>query len=124
MGQHRVCERDDASTPLVHDVMESQQCTDVRLVEAEHRLRDVSGPPRSARGQLVWRPDLELKTGVQFAEVMQEREKRQAGRGRVGEFVGARCVDEPHAQHRILEQGFEACRDVGAVMFQAMDAPR
>ena len=84
----------------------------------------MSGLPRWAWRQLVARPDLELKAGVQLAEVVQVCEKRQAGCGRVGESVGAGCSDEPLAQHRIPKQGLEAGRDVGAVMFEAVDAAR
>lgn len=124
MGKHRVGERDDTITPLVHDVMQPQQCTDVRLVKAEQRFGDMAGPPRRARRQCVTRSDLELKAGVQFAKVMEVREKRQPGRSCVGEFVGIRCSRKPRAQHRGTEQGLEARRDIGAVMFETMRATR
>ena len=122
MGEHRVQQGDHTVTPLVHDVMETQKRTDVRLIEAEQRFCDVSGPLRTATGQLVLAPHLELEAGVQLAEVMEIREERQPGGRRVGEAVRSCRLDEPRPQHGIAEQCLEARCNVGAMMFETVDA--
>ena len=122
MGEHRVQQGDDTVTPLVHDVIETQKRADVRLIEAEQRFCDVSGPLRTATGQLVLAPHLELEAGVQLAEVMEIREERQPGGRRVGEAVRSCRPDEPRPQHGIAEQCLEARSNVGAMMFETVDA--
>lgn len=119
--QHRVEERYRASAPVGHDFMQPKEPADVRLVEGEQRLCDMSGRSGRARPRCV-RPELELEPTIQLAEIMQEGQERQA-RGRAGfEPSRAGSSAEPCCQYRIPKQGFEASCYIGAVMFETVDA--
>ena len=122
MGEHRVQQGDDAITPLSDNVMETENFADLRLPEAEQGFCDVPGRPRTGAGQLVLTPDLELEAGVQLAEIMQKREERQPGHGRVGKVVHTCRANEARPQDRIAEQCFEARRNVRAMMLETMKA--
>ena len=85
MGEHRVQQADDAVTPLIDDVMQTEKLADVRLIEAEQRFCDVSGPAGARHGKTgSGRRTLNSEPGVQLAKIMQEREERQPGGGRLG----------------------------------------
>ena len=122
MGEHRVQQADDAVTPLIDDVMETEKLADVRLIEAEQRFCDVSGRPGRGTGRRVRTRHLELEAGVQLAKIMQEREERQPGGGRLAEAVRTCRLNEPRPQHRIVEQCFKARCDIAAMMFETVNA--
>ena len=122
MGEHRVQQADDAGPPFIDDVMQTEKLADVRLIEAEQRFCDVSGRSWRCTRRLVRTRYLELEAGVQLAKIMQEREERQPGGGRFGETVRTGRPDEPRPQHGIAEQRFKARRNVGAMMFETVDA--
>ena len=122
MGEHRVQQADDAVTPLIDDVMETEKLADVRLIEAEQRFCDVSGRPGRGTGRRVRTRHLELEAGVQLAKIMQERKERQPGGGRLTEAVRTCRLDEPRPQYRLAEQCFKARCNVGAMMFETVDA--
>ena len=53
---------------------------------------------------------------------MQEREQRQPGGDRVADAVRTGRPDEPRPQHGIAEQRFKTRCNVGAMMFETVDA--
>ena len=51
MGEHRVQQADDAVTPLIDDVMQTEKLADVRLIEAEQRFWRCVRPAGARHGK-------------------------------------------------------------------------
>ena len=93
MSECCVQQRDDAVAPLIHDLMQSQELAEFRLLEAKKRFRDMSGGTRGPTNRAARPPHFELEANVELAEVMEERQNRQSGSSGLGEGP-SRGLDE------------------------------
>ena len=110
-------------SPVPAHVEKPERLADVVLVEAKERLTDMARLSRWCSGrQCVPISNLELEARVQLSEIVQKGDDREPRFGDGAEIGIARGPLEPAAEDRIAKQRLEARRDVGAVVFETMEA--
>ena len=113
-------------SPVAAHVEEPERLADVVLVEAKERFTDMARMARLSRWcsgrQCVPISNLELEARVQLSEIVQKGDDREPRFRDGAEIRIARGPLEPVAEDRIAKQRLEARRDVGAVVFETMEA--
>ena len=61
-----------------------------------------------------------LEAAADLSEVVQEGQHRQPRESHFVQSATAGSLGEPSSQHRLLDQGLEACRHIGAVVLKAV----
>ena len=109
--------------PIPAHVEEPERLADVGPLAAKERFTDMARLSRWCPGrQCVPISNLELEARVQLSEIVRKGDDREPRFGDGAEIGISRSPLEPVAEDRIAKQRLEARRDVGAVVFETMEA--
>ena len=101
--------------------MKSQGIANFVLLHAQKSFLDVGHSRRQTAWIALEIPHLELESGIDFGEVVEESQHRQTRQRRRMKRVLARRNRKPAAGNRVLQNGFETGGDIGAMVLQAVE---